>query len=402
VLDVLESCFTAPQQHRRCPERELVVREGHLTIPRIAHEIDLDKERVSRIVPQMRTEPLGAGAHLALKFGTPGMLDTLHYIEDTANNANDDLGPGEVEIEAVAWPISFHIALGRLGDEGLGYECAGFVTRSSSPDLKPGDRVVMVLEGCMCTHPRAPAQNVIKVPDNVPLDDAVAAILPGLTAYHSLVNVARLRRGDTILIHSAAGATGQMAIGVARMLGAEIFATVGFPDKKQFLMDRCGIPEDHIFYSRDTSFAGGIMRMTAGRGVDCVLNCLAGEAVRASFECLAPNGRLIEIGKADIRANSSLAMSGFSMNRTYSGVDMLHLLNTDIALIRQIVHKILELVGDGTSGISSPRPLHLFPASDAERAFRYMQSGKNTGRIIVTASPEDKVQVRGVRSRSMI
>jgi NADPH:quinone reductase-like Zn-dependent oxidoreductase/SAM-dependent methyltransferase len=398
VLDVLESCFTAAQeQHRRCPEHEFTVRNGHLTIPRVAQETLLDKERVSRIVPQMRTEPWKAGPHLALKVGTPGMLDTLHYIDDTANNTNDDLKPGEVEIEAVAWPISFRdvsIALGRLGDEGLGYECAGFVTRSCSPGLKPGDRVVMVLEGCMRSHTRVPAQNVIKVPDNLPLNDAVAAILPGLTAYHSLVNVARLRRGDTILIHSAARATGQMAIGVARMLGAEIFATVGFPDKKQFLMDRFGIAEDHIFYSRDTSFARGVMRMTAGRGVDCVLNCLAGEAVRASFECLAPNGRLIEIGKADIRANSSLAMSGFSMNRTYAGVDMLHLLNTDISLIRQIAQKVLELIADGSSGMSGPTPLHLYPASDVERAFRYRQSGRNTGRVIVTASPEDNVQVR--------
>lgn len=396
VFDVLRTCFTGIQEHpSRSIEHEFVVRDGYLTIPRVAHEIQLDKERVSRIVPQMRTEAWGAGPHLTFKVGTPGMLDTLHYVEDTVNTTDIDLKPGEVEIEAVAWPISFRdvfIALGRLGDERLGYECAGYVTRSDSPDLKPGDRVVMVMEGCMRSHPRAPAQNVIKIPSNLSLNDAVAAVLPGLTAYHSLVNVARLRRGDTILIHSAAGATGQMAIGVAKMLGAEIFATVGFPDKKKYLMEQFGIPEDHVFYSRDTSFAGGVKRMTAGRGVDCVLNCLAGEAVRASFESLAPNGRLIEIGKADIRANSSLAMGGFSMNRIYAGVDMLHLLNTDITLIHDMVQKVLELVADEKSEMSGPTPIHLYAAPDAERAFRYMQSGKNTGRIIVTAKPEDQVQ----------
>ena len=69
-----------------------------------------------------------------------------------------------------------------------------------------------------------------------------------------------------------------------------------------------GIPADHIFYSRNTSFAQGVMRMTEGKGVDVVLNSLSGDGLRASWECMAAFGRFVEIGKADITSNSGLPM----------------------------------------------------------------------------------------------
>ncbi|KAK7755337.1 hypothetical protein SLS62_002563 [Diatrype stigma] len=100
--------------------------------------------------------------------------------------------------------------------------------------------------------------------------------------FRDVFKVARLQEGEKVLIHSAAGATGQVAVQIAQMTGAEVFATVGHDKKRQFLMDEYGIPADHIFYSRNTTFAKGIMRMTDGYGVDVVLNSLVGESLRAS------------------------------------------------------------------------------------------------------------------------
>lgn len=391
VLDVLQSCFLSVPAS--C-ETDFVVRDEHLEIGRLVEEVELNIERTARIIPQMRNEPWQPGVRLALALGTPGILDTLQFIEDSATA---DLDPNEVEIEAAAWPVSFRdifIALGRLGKEGLGFECAGNVTRvgANCPDFQPGNRVLMIVEGCMRSHPRAPAHAVFKIPNTVSFNDAVSAINPGMTAYHALVNIARLQAGDKILIHAAAGSTGQMAVGIAKSLGAEVFATIGSNDKKQLLIQKFCIPENHIFYSRNTDFPRGVLRVTKGYGVDVVLNSLSGKSLYASWDCIAPYGRFVEIGKADIRANSGLPMGRFAKNVSFAAIDLHHIVNTNSRLTRQLAEKILELVVQGD--VSAPAPLHVYCVSDVEKAFRYMQSGRNTGRIIVTLSHTDVVPVR--------
>lgn len=195
------------------------------------------------------------------------MEDTVFYT---------DLEADEVEIEAAVWTVNLRdgfIALGRLGNEALGFDCAGVVTRvgsavSASGQVKPGDRVAMFIPGCMRSHPRASIQATSRIPDSLSFEAAAAIPGPGITAYYALIEIARLQRGEKVLIHSAAGSTGQMAVAIAQMLGAEIFATVGSDSKRELLMCEFAIPEDHILYSRDTSFAQGIKRATKSRGVD--------------------------------------------------------------------------------------------------------------------------------------
>lgn len=395
VTKVLSTCFS---REAASQELEFVVRQGCLNIGRLKREIQLDTECLSLVEPQLRTERWGSGPSLVLEVGTPGMLDTLRFVEDPVYQS--DLVPGEVEIEAVAWPISFRdifVALGRLGMEGLGVECAGTVTRIGQGcpyDICTGDRVVLVHIGCMRSHPRAMADMVVKIPDGLSFYEAVAAINPGVTAYYSLLDVARLQPGEKVLIHSGAGSTGQMAIAIAKRLGAEIFSTVGSEDKKRLLMDRFTIPDDHIFYSRNTSFAKGIKRVTNGYGVDVILNSLSGEGLRASWECIAPYGRFIEIGKADIGSNSFLPMASFANNVTFAAVDLHHISQTNNKLMRRLLEKVMGLIAQRK--VCGPMPVHLYPISRVEKAFRHIQGGTNTGRIIMTASHEDSVLVSPV------
>ena len=98
--------------------------------------------------------------------------------------------------------------------------------------------------------------------------------------------------------------------------------TAGSTAKRQLLRDEYGIPADHVFNSRDLSFAKGIMRVTNGRGVDVVLNYLSGEGLRKTWECTAMFGRFVELGKKDIMANSGLEMSHFLRNITFTSVNM--------------------------------------------------------------------------------
>ena len=101
-----------------------------------------------------------------------------------------------------------------------------------------------------------------------------------------------------------------------------MFATVGSDEKRSLIQETYHIPDDHIFNSRDLTFSKAIMRSTKGQGVDVVLNSLAGEALRQTWECIAMFGRFIEIGKKDILANSGLEMEPFLRNVTFAGVNL--------------------------------------------------------------------------------
>lgn len=178
---------------------------------------------------------------------------------------------------------------------------------------------------------------------------------------------------------------------LAQHLGAEIFATVGTPDKKALIMHQYGIPVDRIFSSRDTSFAADILAATDGRGVDVVLNSLAGPLLQESFNVLAPFGHFVEIGKRDLELNSSLEMHPFTRHASFSSIDLL-------AVSRhkgQDVHRVLaEIAGLIEKRIIAPtQPITVYPIGDAATALRLLQTGKHTGKVVLSISPQEKVQV---------
>ena len=105
------------------------------------------------------------------------------------------------------------------------------------------------------------------------------------------------------------------------MIGAEIYATVGTEQKVEHLVREFNIPRSRIFNSRDESFFTGLMRETNNRGVDLVLNSLSGELLHVTWNCVAPFGKMIEIGKRDLIGYGKLDLNNFLANRTYCCVD---------------------------------------------------------------------------------
>lgn len=248
----------------------------------------------------------------------------------------------------------------------------------------------MAAQGSMKAYPRG-SQWIAKIPETLSFEEAAALVNPGLTAYHSLIDMARLQEGEKILIHSAAGGTGQLAVQIAQMVGAEVFCTVGYQEKKDILTQTYGIPEDHIFYSRNNSFKDGIFRMTKGYGVDVVLNSLTGEGLRASWQCIAPFGRFVELGKIDIITNSQLPMSSFAKNVSYMAVDLAHIWLARPAIGERGLAELMRLIDNKT--LRSPYPVHSFRLDQAEDAFRYFQGGKNTGRTVISVDSNQVVTV---------
>ncbi|KAI0437439.1 hypothetical protein F4803DRAFT_538775 [Xylaria telfairii] len=386
ILEILETYVFGDN-----PEVELIIRDGLLCSGRLIEDIDLDERINAMTHPSRSFSCLNDGPSLKLDVGTHGMLDSLRLVEDIETCPSP--GAGEAEVEIKAWGINFHdvfLALGRLEDESLGFDCAGVVTRSGlGCEFKPGDRVGLGVPDSMRTHITTASRNMFRIPGSVTFEEAASFGVPACTAYHCLIDVARLQRNEKVLIHSAAGSTGQMAIWIAKHCGAEIFATVGNEEKKRLLIDKFDIPPSHILYSRDVSFAHGIERLTRGKGVDVVLNSLSGDRLTASWSCMAQYGRFVEIGKADISANSPLPMARFHQNVSFFAVDLYHIALTKPNLISKLYKNVISLFDRGVMQYPSPR--HRFSVSQVEQAFRLMQSGNNVGRVIITLDAQEVV-----------
>ena len=276
-------------------EPEYVEKKGVLQISRTTEADYLDKAMQEKnSSKQVKMQSFGSASAWALQIASPGLLDTLYFSEDSV--ASQPLAPGELEIKVESAGVNFRdclTALGQIDAISLGSECAGTVSRvGPGCELQIGDRVSACFANTFKTFARGPEACTIRMPDNMPFTEASAIPVIFVTAWHALHDLARIQPGESVLIHAAAGGTGQAAIQVAKIAGAVIYVTVGSDEKKELLMSKYNLPEDHILYSRDVSFAEGIMRLTNGQGVDVVLNSLSGEKLIASWECIAQVGSL--------------------------------------------------------------------------------------------------------------
>lgn len=376
-------------------ESEYVEKDGLLHIGRLIGAPMLNEDLFLRTKPQiLKEKAFKSGPPLALRIGSPGFLDSFYFVED--DTVAKPVGPMEIEIEVKAVGINFVdllTALGRVNQKVMGGECSGVVTRvGPGSEFSPGDRVCANTLNTFQTYSRSHDYCAVKLPEDMSFVEGASLPTVFVTAYHSLVYLAHIQPKQTILIHAGAGGTGGAAIQVAKHFKAEIFTTVGSEAKKKLIMELYDIPEDHIFYSRNLSFAAEVMHMTKGKGVDIILNSLAGESLISSWECIASFGHFIEIGKRDIHAHKDLPMFKFARNVSFSAVDAVAMINERPELIRRSLQPVLELM---KSGVLQPvAPLHVHKISGLEDAFHYIQSGKNTGKTVIDVQPENEVLVR--------
>ena len=391
ILDTRRPAFGSLQ------EVEFAEHGGLIEIDRIVQSRNLDNKihNVSRLT--ISRKELRNCCPMTIKVSNPGSLDSLQFVAD--RKASMELGQEEVEIDVKAVGLNFRdlmVVLGRYAANTIGLECAGIVTRTGSRcvKLRKGDRVCAAILGCLSTRARCNFRLAAKIPNDMKFSQAASLPITGITSHYSLEILANLQRNDTVLIHSAAGGTGQTAIQIAQSIGSEIFATVSSKEKLQLLTEVYHIPADHIFYSRDTLFAKEINRRTQNRGVDVVLNSLSGAALVASWECVAPFGRFIELGKADIEANSKLPMSAFADNVSFAAVDMQNIIESRPDIIEKSLKLILGRYASGDLKFASP--MLEYGVSNIETPLRLMQGGKNTGKMVLRLDPTESVPVNKI------
>lgn len=212
------------------------------------------------------------------------------------------------------------LAITPYPQDGLGVEAAGVVCRVGPEvkDLRVGDRIMLLEYGTFASHVITSERTCEKIPDSLSFEDAGSMPAVFTTAIAGLLTIGDLRKGQSVLIHSACGGVGLAAIQLAQMVGAEIYATVGSEEKVQYLMKTFNLPRNRIFNSRDDSFVEGVMRETNGEGVDIALNSLSGELLHATWRCIAEFGKMVDIGKRDFLGAGRLDMDVFLGSRTYS------------------------------------------------------------------------------------
>lgn len=323
-----------------------------------------------------------------LTFSTPGRLRHLRWEAVPGRSPGAD----EVVIDVAATGLNFRdvmYALGMLSDEAvesgfagatLGLECAGVISAvgPAVTGLNVGDRVLAFGPACFANQVTTRASAVARLPKAISFEAAATIPCTFFTAYYAMHYLARLRQGEKILIHGAAGGVGVAAIQIAKHLGAVVFATAGTDEKRDFLRL---LGADYIFDSRSLAFADQIMAVTQGQGIDVVLNSLAGEAINRNLSLLKPFGRFLELGKRDFYENTKVGLRPFRNNISYFGIDADQLLQEQPALTQSLFQEVMNLF---EQGVLHPLPLRAFEADHVVDAFRHMQQARQIGKVVLT------------------
>ncbi|RWL88757.1 MAG: SDR family NAD(P)-dependent oxidoreductase [Mesorhizobium sp.] len=364
-------------------ETEFVLRGAQRYVPR------LDQLALRDLAPSSRKiETAGDAANFAVTMTRPGTIDNVVLRE----TIEPTLGPDEALVEIAAVGLNFRdimAATGILPDElenddaywrNLGLEFSGTVRRVGPgvSNLRPGDRIMGMGKGYLRRFAKVRADYVMRVPDRLELVEAATLPTAFLTAHYALNHVARLARGETALIHLASGGVGLAAVQVARDRGAKLFGTAGSEQKRAFLS---ALDLDKVMNSRSLDFADEVRAATQGRGVDVVLNALSGSGIDKSLECLAPFGRMIEIGKRDLAEDKPIGLRSLYRNNAYSVIDLSTLPIEKPDLFRQLLREVEAKIAAGTY---KPLKATRFPASSVAEAMRMLSRAQHIGKVVVT------------------
>ncbi len=283
---------------------------------------------------------------LRLESRERGHLDTLRFVPFALPACE----AGQVLIEVKAAGMNFRDVLkalalypGEAPDARIfGDEVAGVVKAVGAGvnHVAPGDKVFGLAVFGLASSTAARGGDIRRIPGGLSFEQAATLPVVFMTAWHALQNVARMRKGERILVHAGAGGVGMAAIQIAHHLGAEVIATAGNQTKRA-LLETLGVKQ--VLDSRRADFADAVLELTGRRGVDVVLNALAAEAIPMGLSCLSEFGRFIEIGKRDIYQNARIPLWSLRRNSSFHVVAMDAVFSGDESLTRQMLEEISGL-----------------------------------------------------------
>jgi len=362
-------------------------------------EIEVAYRHGERFVGRLRRVPLPPEAPFRqskrLERSAARLLEELAWA-DVPRRAP---GPAEVELRVLAAGLNFRDVLNAVGlypgpEVPLGNECVGEIVAAGSgvSGLQAGDLVVAVAFGSMSDYVTTDASMVVPKPDTLSIAAAATIPIAFLTAHYALHELAKLGKGDRVLIHAGAGGVGLAAVQIALRAGATVLATAGNEDKREFLR-RLGVA--HAMDSRSLSFADEVAAVTGGRGVDVVLNSLSGDFIPRSLAATARGGRFLELGKRGILTAAEVASQ-----RPDVAYHVVYLGEVCDTAPERVGAWLRALLDDVARGALEPLPFRVFERPQAVEAFRHMAQARHVGKVVlqIADSPVARVATPLVRA----
>ncbi|KAI0172944.1 KR-domain-containing protein [Hypoxylon sp. FL1284] len=371
-------------------DREFVHHNGLLYVSRLGPDLAVNELFRKRLGLQEAVSEmtLSAAQPAKLSIGRVGVTETIHFQEVREPVTSPPSGFADVAVKAVSLNAKDVYALNGRVETKTGtsaIEFGGLVT-AVGPDvthIQPGDRVVVCIPNTFSTTERVPAWSAHKL---LPHEDLkVMVTLPTIycAALYALRDRTGLRAGESVLIHSGAGAFGIAAITMAQWISAIVYTTVGSPEKRKFVVSKLGVPAENIFHSRNESFVEGLSTATGGRGVDVAINSLVGDLMHASWRCVAKFGRFVELGKQELVDAGKLEMHVFLRNATFTAFDLTDMIYQDDEFYRDKLFNLeKDVFGMYRSGEIKPPPIKVFDVGEIAQAYRYFLLKEWIGKVV--------------------
>ena len=295
-------------------------------------------------------------------------------------------GEGETRVRIEAIGVNFIDIYHRIGRyKGslpltLGQEAAGVVDAVGPhvTDVKPGDRVAYAsVQGSYAEYAIVPAWRLIKIPSEVDVQPAAAAMLQGMTAHYLTHSTYPLKQGDTALVHAAGGGTGQLIVQIAKMRGARVIGTASTGEKAELAREA---GTDHIILYTETDFEAEVKSLTDNTGVDVVYDSVGKDTFEKSMNCLRPRGYLVLFGQS---SGPAPQIDPQILNPKGSLFLTRPTLGHYIAYRAELLGRVNDLFDWMATGKLKVRIDQTFPLAEAAEAHRHLEDRKSKGKILL-------------------
>lgn len=316
-------------------------------------------------------------------------------------NSDDPVpGDGQVVVDVRSSGLNFADIAARMGLYPAapkppfipGLEAAGIVRHGNGRGFSPGDRVVgFRMFGAQSDTVAFEKDHLFRIPDEMSFEEAAALPLNYLTAYHALLNLANLKSGDVVLVHSAAGGVGTAACQLALHRGAVVVAVAGGPEKSDYLK---GLGVERIIDRKKVDFAAEV-KGNFPDGVDVILDPVGGRTFKKNMKLLAPGGRIVAYGVADMmsygRVNIFKLLKAVITSPRVNVLNMMRynfgVLGFDLGGMEKkrdlLMNTFNNVLTDYAAGVVKPMVTKIYGPEEVAEAHRFLQSGKSFGKLII-------------------
>ncbi|CAN9258147.1 unnamed protein product [Alternaria alternata] len=392
LAHVLQQSFDYSPSGNANLDWEYSVKDQGLYVPRLYPDLAQDRAASGGDQPPYLQDFSYSNKTLRLQRTRSGVSGIGSCFVETSSTV-EDLPSGLIEIEPKAFGLNIVEAI--KDDDPAAHEGSG-VVRRLGPDTKDaglcvGDRVCGIFRGPISNVSRAHWTCVVKIPNDLTWEEAASAPYACSTAWLALRNIARLQKHERVLLHFVTAGVNRAALALAQNIEAEVFVTCATDEERNILLKDYNVSSSHILPSEAASVVAAIMSQTDGQGVDVTLSSVGGSLLKACWECTAPFGRFIQLGRADLEKSKHLDMTPFGRGVSMTGLDTLQYSDMRGTIFHRALAESIELLQH--EGARLATSAKVFRLGEVDKAFEHIRGGSHLGSAVILPQPGDEVHV---------